>query len=221
MDIVTEHIRVKCVYADREFASADTVAALEENRVKYMIPAPRDKRLKRWLDRNVDVEQGILEVEKDWSLTGPVKNKPTDHSESTTLIGMPGDPDDEQYGFGKGSGGSDSGGASGAVPFYTNKPVDDEIAVERRHAKREVERYSRRGGIETSYKKIKEFAAYTTSKEFGVRLFEFGLAVLLYNMWLLVDFLVQVGLDREFRTKPRITARRFTAYVRRRLNALI
>ena len=35
-----------------------------------------------------------------------------------------------------------------------------------------------------------------------MRLFYFGFAVLLYNMWLLVDFLVQLSLDIDHRYKP-------------------
>ncbi|MFB6079085.1 MAG: hypothetical protein ABEJ80_08920, partial [Halarchaeum sp.] len=45
--------------------------------------------------------------------------------------------------------------------------------------------------------------------------------ILLYNMWLMVDFLVQVGLDKEFRSKPRITAERFRSHIQRRLTRLI
>ena len=37
---------------------------------------------------------------------------------------------------------------------------------------------------------IKEFAPWTTSTNFAIRLFHFGFAVLLYDLWLLVDFLV-------------------------------
>ncbi|ELY42847.1 hypothetical protein C496_05922 [Natronorubrum tibetense GA33] len=54
-----------------------------------------------------------------------------------------------------------------------------------------------------------------------MRLFHFGFAVLLYNAWLMVDFLVQTGLDVEFRPKPRITAQRFIGFVNRQLTRLI
>jgi IS4 transposase len=86
---------------------------------------------------------------------------------------------------------------------------------------RRIKEYNKRGGIETAYKKIKEFSAWTTSKGFGIRNFHFGFAVLLYNAWLMVDFLVQSGLDTEYRSKPRITAERFRAYLKRRLDRLI
>jgi hypothetical protein len=47
-------------------------------------------------------------------------------------------------------------------------------------------------------------------------------AVLLYNMWLLVDFLVQVSLDVvEFRPTPRVTADQFRRHLSRRLDKLI
>lgn len=222
LEIATDHVRVRCVYADREFAAADTIKAFEEYGVKYMMPAPRHARLKRWLRRNVDIEQGILAVEQEWAIRGAVKDGVANERIETTLIGLPGDPDKEQYGFGEADNDDDDAESrKGAVPFFTNTHVDDKIAVDRRQTKRKVEQYNRRGGIETAYKKIKEFASYTTSKDYSVRLFEFGFAVLLYNMWLLVDFLVQVGMDVEFRMKPRITAQRFLAYLTRRMNDFV
>lgn len=62
--------------------------------------------------------------------------------------------------------------------------------------------------------------AWTTSKEYEVRLFHFGFAVLLYNMWLLVDLMVQASLDVEFRARPRVTASRFREQFRRWLERL-
>ena len=226
LEITNQHVTPRCVYADREFATADVIAAFEEQALRYMMPAPRNTRTKRWLERNVDVEQGIIATEQDWVVRGPVKHGVSNERVTTNLVGMPGDPDEEQYGFGtttdedEDDSGTDDG-EEAAVPFYTNTHVDDEIAVDRRQTRRKVEQYNRRGGIETSYKKIKEFAAWTTSKEFEVRLWHFGFAALLYNIWLLVDFLVQVGMDVEFRSKPRITAQRFRNYIQRRLTRLI
>ncbi|ADJ13755.1 hypothetical protein [Halalkalicoccus jeotgali] len=105
--------------------------------------------------------------------------------------------------------------------FITNLEVDDEIGLDRRITEQKITQYTARGGIETSYKKIKDFAAWTTSKAFEVRLFHFGMAVLLYNMWLLVDFLVQATVYDEFRPKPRLTAKRFLDFVDQRLRTLL
>jgi len=223
LKITNQYVDPKCVYADREFAAADAIAAFEGHDMKYMMPAPRNDRTKRWLKQNVDAEQGVLATEQDWALHGPVKHGVSNERVTTNLVGLPGDPDDDQYGFGETTDSDDEYDDEDVapVPFYTNTYVDDEIAVDRRQTRRKVERYNRRGGIETAYKKIKEFAAWTTSKEFEVRLWHFGFAVLLYNAWLMVDFLVQVGLDMEFRSKPRITAERFRGYIQRRLTRLI
>ena len=108
---------------------------------------------------------------------------------------------------------------SKTVAFTTNVDVKDEIRLDREEAKGWVQRYSRRWGIENSYKTIKDFLAWTTSKNFVVRLFYFGFAVLLYNMWLLVDLLVQLSLDVEYRRKPRVTAKRFLNLARKHLGA--
>ena len=59
------------------------------------------------------------------------------------------------------------------------------------------------------------------ANEFEVRLFHFGFGALLYNMWLLVDFLVQVSMDLPVRSKPRLVAGRFREFVRRWLARLL
>jgi IS4 transposase len=48
-----------------------------------------------------------------------------------------------------------------------------------------------------------------------------GMAVLMYNVWLVVDFLVQVSMAVEVRRKPRVTADQFRRHLRRRLDRLI
>lgn len=224
LDIATKHVNPRMVFADRAFASADVITALEDRDLRYMIPAPRNDRTKPWLLRNVDTDAGLIATERDWPVYGAVKHGPANERVTTNLIGVPGDVDEDQYGFGSAPEYDTldvKAEDMDAVPFYTNSYVDDETALDRRETYRKVKQYNMRGGIETSYKKIKEFAAYTTSKEFDVRNFHFGFAVLLYNAWLMVDFLVQVGLDVEFRSKPRITAKRFISFVRRRLDRLI
>jgi IS4 transposase len=93
--------------------------------------------------------------------------------------------------------------------FATNLDVDDEIGLDRRRTKKQIERYNRRGGIENAYKKIKAFGAWTTKMDIDVRLFHFGWAVILYALWLLVDFLVKLSLDLEYEVEPRLKANRF------------
>lgn len=201
LDIATSRIRVDTVVADREFYAADVIAACEEHDVFYLIPANRNDRVKRTLRRVPDQ----VTVKENYGIYGPVKDGVSNERVETTLVVLP----------------EESSDRGGPAPFITNLDVDDEIGWDRRRTQEKIERYQSRGAIETSYKKIQEFAAWTTSKAFSVRLFHFGMAVVLYNTWLLVDFLVQTRMDVERRSKPRISADRFRRFLDDRLDKLI
>ena len=75
--------------------------------------------------------------------------------------------------------------------------------------------YSRRWDIESQYNSVKAFLPKTSSKDYRMRLFSFVFAALLYNLWRLTDFLVKVGLEREIRSPPVVTARTFVRAVGR------
>ena len=203
VDIVEERANVSVyrVFADREFHAADVVDALEQRGLFYVIPARRDERIKRVIARMDDE----VTVKDDYGFYGPVKSGRRKTRVETTLVVLPPDEDRDHY-----------------QPFLTNLAVSDEIGLDRRQTRSRINRYSRRGGIETAYGGIKDFAPWTTSKEYAVRLFHFGFAMLLYDMWLLVDLLVQLSLDVvDFRTKPRGGHPRFRGFLRRRLVALL
>ncbi|EMA03085.1 hypothetical protein C437_15136 [Haloarcula vallismortis ATCC 29715] len=92
--------------------------------------------------------------------------------------------------------------------FVTNRDhVDpDEIA----HV---TNSYSRRWDIENQYKSVQSYLPKTSSTDYRVRLFNFTFAALLYNLWRLTDFLVKVGMEREIRSPPVVTARTFVRAV--------
>jgi hypothetical protein len=48
--------------------------------------------------------------------------------------------------------------------------------------------FRKRWGIETSYRMVRKFLAKTTSKRYNVRLLYFYLAVVLYNLWVKLNF---------------------------------
>ena len=203
VDIVEDraNLSVYRVFADMEFHAADVVDALEQRGLFYVIPARRDERVKRLIAR----KNHEVTVKDDYRLYGPVKGGRRKTRAVTTLVVLPPDEDRDHY-----------------QPFLTNLDVNDEIGLDRRQTRYRINRYSRRGGIETAYGGIKDFAPWTTSKEYAVRLFHFGFAMLLYDMWLLVDLLVQLSLGVvEFRTKPRVIAPRFRGFLRRRLIAVL
>lgn len=141
-----------------------------------------------------------VEVAQEYGIYGPVLGSGARKRAETSLVLLPSTADEDK-----------------TVAFITNKDVDDEIELDRRETEGVIGRYRRRWGIENSYKTIKDFLAWTTSKDFSVRLFYFGFAVLLYNMWLIVDLLVQLSLDIEHRYKPRVTAKRFLNLARKQL----
>jgi hypothetical protein len=203
VDIVENRIRlsIRRVFADREFYAVDVIEALEQRGLFYVIPAKRDDRVKRFIARMDDQ----VRVKDRYAMYGLVKGKSAKTRVETTLVGL---PSDEEY--------------DEIQTFVTNLAVDDEIGLDRRRTQRKIKRYRRRGGIETAYGGIKSFAPWTTSKDYAVRLFHFGFAMLLYDMWLLTDLLVQLSLGIvEFRTKPRVIAPRFRGFLRRRLIALL
>ncbi len=86
--------------------------------------------------------------------------------------------------------------------FVTNVSVTETTAVGL------ADQYRRRWGIETSYRVIGDFLAKTTSTSFSVRLFYFQFAVMLSNLWVLVNALVTVVIEAEA-DRPVITGRVF------------
>jgi len=69
--------------------------------------------------------------------------------------------------------------------------------------------YRRRWDIENQYKSVKDFLPKTSSKDYRVRLCNFVLASLIYNLWRLTDYLIKVALDEDIRSRPALTAKTF------------
>lgn len=216
--IADEYVDIRMVYADREFHATDVIHILNQKHLNYIIPAKKDKyrigpicdrfdRLKRGYDEPGDVQ---LHVVNDFVMHGSVKNEVTKTKVSTNLVVLPPDEDDETHKEGS------------PQPFFTNLEVSDEISLDRRYATRQIERYSNRAAIEASYSSIKKAGSWTTSKEIEVRWFHFAFGCLVYNMWLLVDFLTQerIGVIAT-RKKPRISLSRFLDWLSDEVGTLI
>lgn len=79
-----------------------------------------------------------------------------------------------------------------------------------------VGRYSQRWGIENGYKQLKQFRVRTTSKNPAYRFFCFAFAVVLYNVWRIVDLLVKLAIDGEnAEYAPMVDANRFLTIAKR------
>ena len=209
LSIADEYVNIRTVYADREFHAADVVAALEYRGLNYVIPAVRNPRIKRLTTNFDELKRGYddegdteLYVQRGIAMHGPVKDQVTNSKVYTSVVVLPPDNDDDTH------------DDETPQPFLTNLDVDDETSLNRKWATKQIEEYSDRGAIENSYSSIKEAAAWTTSKEFEVRWFHFAFGCLVYNMWLLVDFLTQERIGEiETRKKPRISLKRFLDWV--------
>jgi hypothetical protein len=218
LSIADEYVNIKRVYADREFHAVDVIYTLEEKGLKYVIPAKTDKhRIGKMCDQFDQKKRGYAEendvpmyVETEFPMHGRVKHGVSNTKVYTNVVLLPPDEDDDVHEEGS------------PQPFLTNLDVSDEISLDRRWTMEQIEGYSDRAAIENSYSSIKKCAAWTTSKEFEVRWFHFAFGCLVYNMWLLVDFLTQerIGVV-ETRKKPRVTLSRFLDWLEKELGTLV
>jgi hypothetical protein len=87
--------------------------------------------------------------------------------------------------------------------------VTNEDRVEPAEIRSIVNEYSRRWDIENQYKSIKSFMPKTSSTDYRLRLCNFALSTLIYNLWRLTDYLIKVALDEPIRSPPEITAKTF------------
>lgn len=217
LNIANEYVDIRRVYADRGFYAADTLYVLKNRQLKYVIPAKKDDRIRPLCNDFDNLKRGYnddndtpLYVQQGYAIRGRVKHQVSNTRIETNLVILPPDESDPVH-----SGDSPQ-------PFATNLKVGDEIALDRRWSRKEIEQYSDRGAIENSYSSVKECAANTTSKEFEIRWFHFAFGCLVYNMWLLLDFLTQARIGViETRTKPRITLSRFRKWLEMVLDTLI
>jgi len=91
--------------------------------------------------------------------------------------------------------------------FATNIEFDENDA---KLAERLLMLYSKRWGIETSYRvKKHSFRGKTTSKNYKVRLFYFMFSVLLYNLWILADILIWLHLHGQVGEDHLVTSKYF------------
>ena len=90
--------------------------------------------------------------------------------------------------------------------FATNIEFDENDA---KLADRLKDLYSKRWGIETSYRVKHGFRGKTTSKNYMIRQFYFMFSVLLYNLWILADVLIWLHLFGKVGEKHLIASKDF------------
>ncbi|KXA99144.1 hypothetical protein AKJ48_01070 [candidate division MSBL1 archaeon SCGC-AAA261O19] len=80
----------------------------------------------------------------------------------------------------------------------TSRAFATNLQVETVRAQELFELYSKRWGIETSYRVKSCLRPKTTSKNYEVRLFYFMFSVCLYNLWVLVNLLAGTRIGKDF-----------------------
>jgi hypothetical protein len=218
LSIADNYVTIRTVYADREFHAVDVLYTLEQKNLKYVIPAAKDQhRISTLCDDFDEKKSGYddkgdtpLYVKSDHAMYGRVKGDKSNTRVTTNVVVLPPDEGDDVHKEGS------------PQPFVTNYDMSDDLAYKRRYATQLMEAYSDRAAIENAYSSIKQAAAWTTSKEFEVRWFHFAFGCLVYNMWLLMDFLVQERIDViETLNEPRITLAQFLDWLQDELITLI
>ena len=159
------HVEVRMVYLDRGFYATSCLRELEASGVRYMMPVPMNKTVRRLMAELLPFSRVV--GTRGWSyskVVRPVGDK--DRVEVQTVFLFRPDPDDEGF------------------VFITNIEVDD------RNVESLAEDYGRRWGIETGYRMSEMMRVRTCSRSHAVRSLLHMLSVLLYNVWQLVDALL-------------------------------
>jgi len=75
--------------------------------------------------------------------------------------------------------------------------------------------YSKRWGIETSYRVVKNFRIETCTKKYPARLFFVLLSYCLYNLWVILNLMIEIEYFGAFTKKPAITTKKFCKALKR------
>ncbi|KKM70865.1 hypothetical protein LCGC14_1436410 [marine sediment metagenome] len=175
-------IDIGTVYLDRGFYSKDVMRYLDENDIKFLMPAPMNKRIVRVTEgvaaqTVIPLKIGIIQGRRG-------KERFKDPVEINLVV------TEDSY---------------GKRYFATNLNVIDG------YGNYLLKKYKKRWGIETSYRMKNIFRTRTTSKNYAIRLFMFLFSVCLYNLWVLINAFVEAFIFKKALKKPYLTAKVFGA----------
>ncbi|MDG5821816.1 transposase [Natronococcus sp. A-GB7] len=176
--IADERVFIRDAILDRGFAEVLFAQALLETGVNFVIRARRNSKTKSmWMESKDGVN-----VEHGVTMS---RSRPPYESVTITRLVLPArERVDYEY-----------------ITFITNRELT------RRQARRIGKSYERRWGIETSYRVTQDFLPRTASTDFALRQFYYRLSVLLYNIWVLVNAVVEKSIDHPSDASPPVTAK--------------
>lgn len=179
LDRAEQFIDLDMALFDRRFYANRVYVDVDERGLTYLSPVPRYE----------DELAAIQNVQEH-----PTADKAVKHD---VPLGINGEIHHEAEFLYAPSAPDDAGGKYAV--FVTNK---DRVGLGK--VASVVNGYSRRWDIENQYKSIKDFLPKTSSTDYRLRLCNFALSTLIYNLWRLTDYLIKVALDKSVRAPPAV-----------------
>lgn len=176
-----QKVRIRRIYLDRGFYEVPIVRMLKQLGVNFVIQAKKSIGIMEVIKGNKDKKVIVVDYKMKRKRRAP------SGKEKVKLFILP-------HRRKKGE----------RVCFVTNLDVTE------KNAKKYAQGYRKRWGIETSYRVKKEaFRPKTTSKSYAIRLFFFLFSVCLYNLWILINIVLGLVIDKRRPEKPLVTAKMF------------
>jgi putative transposase len=169
-----KHVDISRLFLDREFFNIESINALKELSVLFVVPAIRNKKIDRMI-REFEQKCRRPPYEKHYSLITEYTLEKGKDSATFTLVIIVESPkrlDDEWSVF----------------VYATNMPVTKENAIEL------ADSYRSRWGIETGYRVKEEVRGKTCSRNYAIRLLLQLLSILLYNLWQLCNITLSIAI---------------------------
>jgi hypothetical protein len=188
LDQAQQYVDIDQVVFDRGFHSHAVYTTVDKRGLTYLAPVPKytdDLEAIEDIKSTEGVDAGVIH---DVPFVGD-----EGHHHTAEYLYAPVDDKDVN---------KEADGNYGA--YVTNR---DHVAPE--EISPVIAEYDRRWDIENQYKSISEFLPRTSSTDYRVRLCNFVLVSLLYNLWRLTDYLIKVGLGRAIRSPPVISSNTF------------
>lgn len=185
LDRAQEFVDLDEALLDRGFYANDEYAAIEDRGLTYTTPVPK------YTDEYENIEDIKAMDDADMAIEPDVefwKDGELHHHAQFLYVPVRDDDADGNY-----------------AVFVTNRDSVDTTG----EIKHVVNQYRRRWDIENQYKTIVEYLPRTSSTDYRVRLTNFVLASLIYNLWRLTDYLIKVAIGRDVRAPPVLTAKTF------------
>ena len=177
-----ECVDIKTLFLDRCFFDVESIKCLKDLFVNFVIPAVRNKRIKRIIDEFKENCESFPYKER-FFLIKEYEMKRGKDSVTFNLVVIVERPEK-------------MGDEWKVFAYATNIPVTADNAFKL------AEDYRKRWGIETGYRVKEDVRGRTCSRNYVIRLFFQLLSILLYNLWQLCNLIIIIEINWNKRGYP-------------------